>query len=142
MTIWFEEYGLETLNGMRNNNMAQNVGIEFLEIGDDYLKARMPVNEKTKQAFGILHGGANCVLAESMGSVASWMCIDPIQQRAVGIEINANHLRPVSEGFVTGICKPVQVGRSIQVWNIEIFRDDGKLSCISRLTCAIKKTNL
>lgn len=138
MSIWFGKYELETLNGLRNTNMAEYLSIEFLEIGDDYLKARMPVNERTKQTFGILHGGASCVLSETLGSVGSWMCIDPIQKNAFGLEINANHIRPVSEGFVTGICKPVQIGRSIHVWNIEIFKDNGKLSCVSRLTCAIK----
>jgi len=136
--MWFKQYELEMLNGLRNANMAWHLGIEFLEIGDDFLKARMPVNEKTKQAFGILHGGASCVLSETLGSVAAWMCIDPDKQRAVGIEINANHIRPVSDGFVTGVCKPIQIGRSIHVWNTEIFRDDGKISCVSRLTVAIK----
>jgi 1,4-dihydroxy-2-naphthoyl-CoA hydrolase len=134
---WFKRYELEMLNGLRNANMAGHLGIEFLEIGDDYLKARMPVDERTMQAFGILHGGASCVLSETLGSVAAWMCIDPSTQRAVGIEINANHLRSASEGFVTGICKPVKIGRSLHVWNTEIFKDDGKLSCTSRLTCAI-----
>lgn len=142
MMIWFKEYQLETLNGLRNANMAGHLGIQFTEIGDSHLTARMPVDERTKQAFGILHGGASCVLAETVGSVASWMCIDPIQKRAVGLEINANHLRPVTEGYVTAVCKPVQTGRSIHVWNIEIFKDDGKLSCVSRLTCAIKDTNI
>lgn len=137
MSIWFKEYDLDMLNGLRNANMAGHIGIEFLEIGDDYLKARMPVDERTKQAFGILHGGASCVLSETLGSVAAWMCIDPTQKRAVGIEINANHLRSASDGFVTGICKPVKVGRTLHVWNTEIFKDDGKLSCTSRLTCAI-----
>lgn len=136
--IWFEKYTTDFLNQHRNDNMAGNIGIEFLEVGDDYLKARMPVDERTKQAFGILHGGASCVLSETLGSVAAWMCINPEKQMAVGIEINANHIRPVSQGFVTGICKPVQVGRSIHVWNTEIFKDDGKMSCVSRLTCAIK----
>lgn len=140
--MWFDTYTLEHLNGERNINMPSNVGIEFLEIGEDYLKARMPVNEKTKQPFGILHGGASCVLAETLGSVASWMCIDPLQKIAVGLEINANHIRPVSEGFVTATCKPVQLGRTIHVWNIEIFKDDGKLSCVSRLTVMIKDTSL
>lgn len=136
--MWFKEYTIDILNSKRNDNMGGHLGIEFLEIGDDYLKARMPVDERTKQAFGILHGGASCVLSETLGSVAAWMCIDPTKQRAVGIEINANHIRPISEGFVTGICKPVQVGRSIHVWNTEMFKDDGKLSCVSRLTVAIK----
>ena len=135
--IWFQDYDLDTLNGIRNANMAGHLGIEFLEIGDDYLKARMPVDEKTKQAFGILHGGASCVLSETLGSVAAWMCIDPDKQRAVGVEINANHIRSVSEGYVTAICKPIQTGRKIHVWNTEIFKEDGKLACTSRLTCAI-----
>lgn len=136
--MWFDKYTVEHLNTKRNDNMAGNIGIEFLEIGPDFIKARMPVDERTKQAFGILHGGASCVLSETLGSVAAWMCIDPSKQMAVGVEINANHIRPVSEGFVTGICKPVQVGRSIHVWNTEIYKDDGKLSCVSRLTVAIK----
>lgn len=136
--MWFKEYTTDFLNGNRNGNMGGHLGIEFLEIGEDYLKARMPVDERTRQAFGILHGGASCVLSETLGSVAAWMCVDPEKQRGVGIEINANHIRPVSEGFVTGICKPVQVGRSIHVWNTEIFKDDGKLTCVSRLTVAIK----
>jgi 1,4-dihydroxy-2-naphthoyl-CoA hydrolase len=136
--MWFEKYTTDHLNAKRNDNMGGHLGIEFLEIGEDYLKARMPVDERTKQAFGILHGGASCVLSETLGSVAAWMCIDPSKQMAVGVEINANHIRPVSEGSVTGICKPIQVGRSIHVWNTEIFRDDGKLSCVSRLTVAIK----
>jgi 1,4-dihydroxy-2-naphthoyl-CoA hydrolase len=138
MSIWFKKFEIEMLNGLRNANMAGHLGIEFLEVSDNHLKARMPVDERTKQAFGILHGGASCVLSETLGSVAAWMCIDSDKKRAVGIEINANHIRPVSEGFVTGICKPIQIGRSIHVWNTEIFRDDGKLSCTSRLTCAIK----
>lgn len=136
--IWFEKYELELLNGMRNANMAGHLGIEFLEIGDDFLSARMPVDERTKQAFGILHGGASCVLSETLGSVAAWMAIDPKKQRAVGIEINANHLRAASEGFVTGICKPVRIGRSLHVWNTEIFGDNDKMTCTSRLTVSIQ----
>lgn len=136
--MWFKEYTTDILNSKRNDNMGGHLGIEFLEIGEDYLKAHMPVDERTKQAFGILHGGASCVLSETLGSVAAWMCIDPTKQRAVGIEINANHIRPITDGFVTGICKPVQVGRSIHVWNTEMFKDDGKLTCVSRLTVAIK----
>ncbi len=135
--IWFKKYDLDMLNSLRNANMAGHLGIEFIEIGDDYLTARMPVDEKTKQAFGILHGGASCVLSETLGSVAAWMCIDPEKQRAVGVEINANHIRSVSEGYVTAICKPIQTGRKIHVWNTEIFKEDGKIACTSRLTCAI-----
>lgn len=140
--MWFKKYTTDFLNENRNDNMGGHLGIEFLEIGDDFIKARMPVDERTRQAFGILHGGASCVLSETLGSVAAWMCIDPLQQMAVGVEINANHLRPVKEGFVTGICKPVKVGRTLHVWNTEIFRDDGKISCVSRLTVAIKDTEI
>ncbi len=137
MSIWFEKYDIETLNSLRTANMGGHLGIEFTEIGDDHLTARMPVDERTLQPFGILHGGASCVLSETLGSVAAWMCIDPTQQRAVGVEINANHLRPATQGFVTGICKPIKTGRTLHVWNTEMFDDDGKMTCTSRLTCAI-----
>ena len=136
--IWFSDYTPEKLNGLRNANMAGHIGIEFTEVGDDYLVATMPVDERTKQAFGILHGGASCVLSETLGSVAAWMTIDPTKQRAFGAEINANHLRPVSNGFVRGVCKPVTTGRTMQVWNTEIFNEEGKLTCVSRLTVIIK----
>ncbi|MCI5060619.1 MAG: hotdog fold thioesterase [Alphaproteobacteria bacterium] len=138
MSIFFRPYTLETLNNERNANMAGHLGITFTEIGEDYLKATMPVDAKTRQHFGILHGGASCVLSETLGSVCAWMCIDPDKQSAFGIEINANHTRSVTDGLVTGICKPVHVGRTLHVWNTEIYREDGKLSCISRLTVAVK----
>ena len=136
--MWFEKYDLKTLNGMRNANISALLGIEFTEIGEDYLKAKMPVDERTKQPFGILHGGASCVLAETLGSVASWMCIDPSKKFAAGLEINASHLRSATDGYVTGICKPVRLGRGVHVWDIETFRDDGKINCTSRLTVIIK----
>ncbi|MEM8833087.1 MAG: hotdog fold thioesterase [Pseudomonadota bacterium] len=136
--IWFDKYEIETLNGFRNGNMGVHIGMEFTEIGDDFLKGTIPVDERTKQPFGILHGGASCVLAETLGSVASWMCIDPSAKMAVGLEINANHLRPATEGVITGICKPIKIGRTVHVWNIEMFKDDGKMNCTSRLTCVIK----
>ena len=140
-SIWFKPYTAEYLEGLRNANMGVHIGLELTEVGPDFLKARMPVDHRTTQPFGILHGGASCVLSETLGSIAAWMTIDPEKYRAVGIEINANHLRPTTDGFVTGICKPVQVGKSIHVWNTEIFKDDGKMSCTSRLTCAIKDKN-
>lgn len=99
----------------------------------------MPVDERTKQPFGLLHGGASCVLAETLGSIASTFCIDPTKEMAVGVEINANHLRSASKGYVTGVVKPLYVGKTIHVWNIEIFNEDHKQVCASRLTCAIKK---
>jgi 1,4-dihydroxy-2-naphthoyl-CoA hydrolase len=142
MSIWFKEYHLTDLNelrGIQPDNINKHLRIEFTEIGDDYLKATMPVDERTKQPFGILHGGSSCVLAESLGSVAAWMCIDPDKYMAVGLEIHAHHLRPLTGGKVTGICKPIRVGRTIHLWNIDMFGDDGKMNCTSRLSVAIKE---
>lgn len=141
MPLWFKEYTLEDLNerrGVAPDNVNKHLDIVFTEIGRDYLKATMPVDHRTVQPFGILHGGVSCVLAESLGSVAAWMCVDPDKQRAFGIEINANHLRPVSDGKITGICKPVQIGKSIHVWQIDMLNDEGKMNCTSRLTVAVK----
>jgi len=117
--------------------MQEFLGIEFLEIGDDFLKARMPVNERTKQPMGLLHGGANVTLAESLGSVASVMCIDLEKKSCVGLEINANHIRAVRSGYVYGITRPVHLGRTTQIWEIKIFDESDKLTCISRITNAI-----
>ncbi|MCB1532618.1 MAG: hotdog fold thioesterase [Alphaproteobacteria bacterium] len=118
--------------------MSTHIGIEFLERGDDFLKARMPVDERTTQPFGILHGGASCVLSESLGSVAAWMTIDPDQYRAVGLEINCNHIRAVTEGNVIGVCQPLHVGRRTQVWQTDITEEStGKRVAVSRLTVAI-----
>src|SRR5690606_27953580 len=104
----------------------------------DFLKARMPVDQRTVQPFGILHGGASCVLSESLGSVAAWMTIDPEKSRAVGIEINCNHIRAVTEGFVVGTCRPLHVGKRTQVWQTDIIEEaTGKRAAISRLTVAI-----
>lgn len=141
MAIWFKPYTLEDINlsrGLKAEHINKHLGISFTGIGDDYLEGTMPVDARTVQPFGILHGGASCVLAESLGSVASWMCIDTDKFMAVGIEINANHLRPVTKGLVTGICRPVHTGRTLHVWNIDIGNDEGKLNCVSRLTVAIK----
>ena len=137
--IWKHPVTLEGLNAGNAHSMAEFLGITFVEIGDDYLVATMPANEKTVQPFRILHGGANVVLAETMGSYASTLCIpDPGQQTVVGLEVNANHLKSVREGgTVTGTCKPIRIGRQIHVWQIEIRDEKGDLSCISRLTVAI-----
>src|SRR5262245_46434023 len=107
--IWFTQYPLEYLKTKRNTNMSSHLGIEFVEVGPDYLKARMPVDQRTTQPFGILHGGASCTLAETVGSVASWMTIDPEKYRAVGLDINANHIRAVTEGFVVATCTPLHI---------------------------------
>src|SRR5215217_7147130 len=119
--IWFRNYTLEELNGRHKNHLAALIGIEFTTIGDDFLEARMPVNERTHQPAGILHGGASVVLAETLGSVASYMCIDPEKYVAVGLEVNANHLRPVKSGLVTGICKALHIGAKTHVWEIKIY---------------------
>ncbi len=120
------------------DHMGTHLGIEVTEIGDDFIKATMPVDHRTHQPFGLLHGGASCVLAETLGSIASTLCIDPSKEMAVGVEINANHLRSVRSGHVEGTVRPVHIGRTIHVWNIEIKAGE-KLICVSRLTCAIKK---
>lgn len=135
--IWLREYTLEELNGRPKGHIGDLLGIEFTGIGPDFLSARMPVNEKTRQPYGILHGGASVVLAESLGSMASNMIIDSEKYIGVGLEVNANHLRPVKSGFVSGICKPVHIGGKTHVWDIRLYDDRGKMNCISRLTVAI-----
>jgi 1,4-dihydroxy-2-naphthoyl-CoA hydrolase len=117
--------------------MAEFLELTWQEIGDDFLKLSMPVNAKTRQPYGFLHGGASCVLAETIGSVASALVIDRKKFYCVGLEINANHLRSVSEGLVTAIAKPLHLGKSTHVWDIKIYDDKEKLFCVSRLTVAI-----
>ena len=136
--MWYKDYKLEDLKSdMRCSGMAESIGFELIEVKENALIGRLPVDHRTKQPFGILHGGASCVLSESLGSIAAWMCVDPEKKAAVGLEINANHIRSVSEGHVTGICKPIHVGRRTHVWQTDIFNDDDKLICTSRLTVAI-----
>lgn len=136
--IWFKDYTLETLEGMRNANMGTHIGLQFSEVGSDFLSGRMPVDHRTTQPFGILHGGANCVLSESLGSVAAWMTINPDTHRAVGLEINCNHIRAVTEGYVIGKCTPLHTGRRTQVWQTDITEEaTGKRVAVSRLTVAI-----
>lgn len=136
--IWFKDYTIEMLEGMRNANMGTHIGLEFAEIGPDFLKGTMPVDARTTQPFGILHGGANCVLSESLGSVAAWMTINPETHRAVGLEINCNHIRAVTEGRVIGACTPLHTGRRTQIWQTDITEEaTGKRVAISRLTVAI-----
>ena len=135
--IWSREYTVDELNGRPKGHIGDLLGIEFTEIGPDSVSARMPVNEKTHQPYGILHGGASVVLAESLGSVASNMVINSEKYIGVGLEVNANHLRPVKSGFVTGICTPIHIGGKTHVWDIKLYDDRGKMNCISRLTVAI-----
>lgn len=129
---------LDALQNFSKETIAAHLGIEFTEIGTDYVTARMPVDRRTHQPFGILHGGASVVLAETLGSIASFLCIpDSANQNAVGLEINANHLRPVKSGYVYGTVRPIHIGRTTHIWDIRISNEENKLVCISRLTVAI-----
>ena len=140
MTIWFDKNAsLDNIKTLGNRTMTEHLGLEFIEIGKDFLKAKLPVDHRTIQAYGLLHGGASCVLAETLGSVASFLVIDSSQYLCVGIEINANHIRSAKEGFVYGVCSPLHLGSSTHVWDIRITNDEEKLVCISRLTVAIMK---
>jgi 1,4-dihydroxy-2-naphthoyl-CoA hydrolase len=128
---------VEALNKWSANTLAEQLGISFTVIGDDYLEATMPVDRRTHQPLGLLHGGASVALAETMGSVAATLCVDGTKQYCVGLEINANHIKSAREGFVTGVVKPVHVGRKTQVWEIRISNQIGELVCISRITMAV-----
>jgi 1,4-dihydroxy-2-naphthoyl-CoA hydrolase len=140
MAIWFDpSLAVEKIAPIGKNTMGQYLGIEWLEVGDDFLKARMPVDHRTRQPYGLLHGGASCVLAETLGSVASAMVIDHSRFICVGIEINANHIRSAREGFVTGTAMPLHLGATTHVWDIKIVDEQQKLVCASRLTVAILK---
>ena len=136
-TIWFEPKTIEHFSGS-SVNMDKALGIEVTEIGDDYIVAKMPVTEKTKQPYGILHGGASCVLAESIGSTAAALSMDGSKKYPVGIEINANHISSPTEGFVHAKAVPVHIGGSTSVWNIDITDDAGKRVCYSRFTAMHK----
>lgn len=138
MSIWFNKnISVDDLKGIGANTMAEFLGLTWQEIGDNFLKLSMSVSDKTRQPYGFLHGGASCVLAETIGSVASALVIDREKFYCVGLEINANHLRSVSEGLVTAIAKPLHLGKSTHVWDIKIYDDKEKLFCASRLTVAI-----
>lgn len=136
--IWFDkELSIEKLKPLGPNTMAAHIGIEWVEVGENFMKAKMPVDQRTNQPYGLLHGGASCVLAETLGSVASAMVIDHSKFYCVGLEINANHVRGVREGFVTGVASPLHLGSATHVWDIKIYDEKEKLVCVSRLTVAI-----
>lgn len=136
--IWFHKsVGVSDIQPLGKNTIAEVIGLEFTEIGADFLKGRMPVDHRTHQPYGLLHGGASCVLAETLGSVASALVIDQSKFICVGLEINANHVRGVRSGFVTGTASPIHIGASTHVWDIRIVDERDKLVCISRLTVAI-----
>ena len=138
MSIWFNKsITLNDIKDLGKDTMARHLEMEWVHVGEDSLQLSMPVNEKTKQPYGILHGGASCALAETVGSVASALVIDREKFICVGLEINANHIRSAREGKVTGHCSPLHIGRSTHVWDIKIYDDNEKLVCVSRLTVAI-----
>lgn len=136
--IWHKNYTISEIEDfVTHENIVQGLGIEFTEIGDDFVMASMPVDSRTHQIHGILHGGASCVLAETIGSFASLMVVNPDTHYAVGSQINVNHLRPVYSGFVWALCKPVHLGKSKHVWDILITDDKGRSVAKSELTCAV-----
>ena len=137
MSIWKQTADLDSINAWNAGSMVEHLGMRITEVGEDFLRGTMPVDARTKQPFGLLHGGASVALAESLGSLAGTMCIDATEQMAVGLDINANHVRAVTEGIVTGTARPLHVGRNTQVWEIRIEDERGRLVCISRLTLAI-----
>ncbi|MFY0627394.1 MAG: hotdog fold thioesterase [Reichenbachiella sp.] len=130
-------FTLESLNLISKNTMTEHLGIIFTEIGDDYLKATMPVNNTTTQPFGFLHGGASLALAETLGSLGATMIVDPEKHYCVGLEINANHVKSAKDGLVEGIAKPIHVGKKTHVWEIKISNNQNELICISRITMAV-----
>ena len=137
MAIWKQPVTLDQFNALNRDTMMQAIGIVFIEVGDDFLRATMPVDPRTHQPYGLLHGGASVALAETLGSAAGMMLVDPAREIVVGIEINANHLRGVKSGNVTGTARALHIGRSTQVWEIRIEDEGQRLVCISRLTLAV-----
>jgi 1,4-dihydroxy-2-naphthoyl-CoA hydrolase len=137
--IWHSsnKLSLEKLMTLGKDTMSEHIGMEFIEIGENYLKGRMPVDQRTTQPYGFLHGGASCVLAETLGSMGSALVIDRSAFICVGLEINANHIRTVTQGFVTGIATSLHLGKSTHVWDIKIYDEREKLVCVSRLTVAV-----
>ena len=138
MRIWYKKnLVIEDLLSLGKDTMGEYLGIEWTEIGDDFVKARMPVDHRTKQPYGLLHGGASCVLSETIGSMASAMVVDHSKFVCVGLEINANHVRSAREGYVTGVATPLHLGSNTHVWDVRIYDEVQKLVCVSRLTVAV-----
>ncbi len=138
--IWFPFYDTVSMDDLKNFievNMLKHLDIRILDMKDNEFVASMPVDHKTRQPMGLLHGGASCVLAESLGSIASYLCVDPEKNDVVGLEINANHVRSVKKGLVYGTCVPLHIGKSSHIWEIKIRDEEDRLVCISRMTNAI-----
>ncbi|NBX56648.1 MAG: hotdog fold thioesterase [Betaproteobacteria bacterium] len=134
--IWTKPISTEILTASHIDTAAERLGIEFVQIGDNYIRGRMPVDHRTKQPYGVVHGGASVLLAETLGSCGADYCT-PAGYRIVGLDINANHIRGVSGGWVHGVARPVHIGRSTQVWQIDLSDDQGRTSCVSRLTLSV-----
>ena len=136
-TIWYNPVMIEQLNWIKANTLGESLDINLTEIGNDYLTGTMPVDNRTKQPFGLLHGGASVALAETLGSIASLLVINQELFIGVGIEINANHVKAVTKGLVTGICRPLHIKGKTHVWDIKIYNEAMEMTCVSRFTCAI-----
>jgi 1,4-dihydroxy-2-naphthoyl-CoA hydrolase len=134
MSIWKVQVTAEELNANKNEDMVSYLGIEFTEVGEDFISGKMPVDHRTRQPFGILHGGAHVVLAETLGSLAANLVIEPNKGHAVGLDINSNHLKSIKEGYVYGVARPIHIGGATQVWEIKISDENNNLLNISRLT--------
>jgi 1,4-dihydroxy-2-naphthoyl-CoA hydrolase len=137
MSLWKQPADLARLNGWSANTMMEALGIRITAVGDDWLTGSMPVDQRTHQPYGLLHGGASVALAETLGSTAAMLTLDPERELAVGLDINANHIRGVRSGTVTGTAKALHIGRTTQVWEIRIENEEGALVCISRITMAV-----
>lgn len=137
--IWITPLNLEEINRHVRNTLPEHLGIQFTNIGDDFLTATMPIDSRTLQSMGILHGGASCALAETVGSAAANYCVDQNQQVCVGLEINVNHIRTARSGLIIAIAKPLHLGKTTQVWDIKIYNEQQRLIAISRLTMAVLK---
>ena len=137
MSLWKQPTDLARLNGWSANTMMEALGIRITAVGDDWLAGSMPVDQRTHQPYGLLHGGASVALAETLGSTAAMLTLDPEKELAVGLDINANHVRGVRSGTVTGTAKALHIGRTTQVWEIRIENEEGALVCISRITMAV-----
>jgi uncharacterized protein (TIGR00369 family) len=136
MHIWKQSFSLAELTAVHVNTVVERLGIEFLEVGEDFIRARVPVDHRTHQPYGLLHGGVSVVLAETLGSCGAAFSSPP-GYRAVGLDINANHIKGSTSGWVTGVARPVHLGRTTQVWQIDLHNDAGELTCVSRITMAI-----
>lgn len=137
MRIWKQDFTLDQLNASNANTLAGTLGMQYTEVGDDFIRGTMPVDARTHQPYGLLHGGASVALAETLGSLAGMLSVDASKELVVGLDINANHVRGVTSGHVVGTARPIHQGRTTQVWEIRIEDEAGKLVCISRLTLAV-----